>query len=72
MLSLWRDWRVYFIGLELDHFFPSIEVKMTQIKRKHQKKCDKQNELEYSLGDFQLLWNSVKEQRLRDHLFSWS
>ena len=44
-----------FVGLELDHFFPSIEVKMTQIKRKHQKKCDKQNELKYSLdslGDF--------------------
>ena len=52
MLSLWRDWRASYIGLELDHFFPSIEVKMTQIKRRHQKKCDKQNELKYSLGDF--------------------
>ena len=34
--------------------FLSVEAKMTQIKRKHHKKCDKQNELKNSQGDFQL------------------
>ena len=52
VLSLWRDWRASYIGLELDHFFPSIEAKMSQIKRKHHRKCDKQNELKNSQGDF--------------------
>ena len=52
MVSLWRDWRASYIGLEFDHFFPSVEAKITQIKRKHKKKCDKQNELKNSLGFF--------------------
>ena len=33
-------------------FFLSVEAEITQIKRKHHKKCDKQNELKNSLGDF--------------------
>ena len=33
-------------------FFLSVEAKITQIKRKHHKKCDTRNELKNSQGDF--------------------
>ena len=44
--------RLKSVWIGIRSFFLSVEAKMTQIKRKHHKKCDKQNELKNSLGDF--------------------